>query len=123
MPRSTIKAAPRGTGIVSIAIIVALLVFLIWAWVTLAATAATSSNDMGLMLLKMLGAFGALWLVGPLMLVCAFFAFRESSKESRKEIRDDSQVSRFVIIGLAFVAAAIMLLLFGALVPAFIMLT
>ena len=123
MPRSTSKTVPAGTVIASIAIIVALLMFLIWAWVTLATTAATSSNDIGLTPLRLLGAFGALWIVGPLMLVCAFFAFRESSKESRKEIRDDSQVSRFVIIGLAFVAAAIMLLLFGALVPAFIMLT
>lgn len=121
-PMTRIKFSPVSTVVASAIIIFALLIFLIWAWFTLAATAATSSNDMGLMLLRVLGAFGACYVLGPLMLLCALFAFRESRKESHKQPRDDTQIARFIVIGLAFVVAAIMFFVFGIFVPKLIML-
>ena len=122
MSRNTSKTSLVGTVAVSIIAIVLLLAFLIWTWFFLATTAGTSSNDGGLELLRIFGAFASLWIFGPLSLFCAIMSFKYSFDESRRQFVDDSQVTRFIIIGVAFVVAAIMFFLFGLLIPKFVML-
>jgi hypothetical protein len=106
------KTSPVLTVIAAFVILIALLVFLIWAAGTLSSTAATSSNDIGLMFLRIFGFLSPI--VTLLMVVCAIYAFVTSFKESRRETVDENtQVIRFMIIGAGFVIAAIMIGIFA----------
>ena len=119
MPRVAGKVSSLGTIVVSIVFAVAILILLMVAYSTLATTAATSSNDMGLMLLRIFGAVSVY--VAIFLLLCAVYAFVTSYKESHLEFPNPGQASRFVIIGLAFVVVAIMVAVFGWAVHTFIL--
>ena len=109
--------SPILTVIVSVVAVIFVLIFLISTSITLNNTAATSSNDMGLMFLRGFGAYPTVFVL--LMLGCAIAAFAYGIVEYRKELKEDnSQVIRFAIIGCAFVVVAVMIWLFSLGFPA-----
>ena len=104
------------TAVVAVVLLILVLVFLLTSSATLHSTATTSSNDMGLMFLRIFGSLSPL--VAWLMLFFAVLSFVYAVKEHRKESKEDNtQVIRFVIVGCAFIVAALMVWIFSRGVP------
>ena len=109
-------AATVVTVVVAVILLILVLFFLLTSSATLHLMTTTSSNDIGLMFLGIFGSLSPVF--ACLMLFFAVLSFVYAVKEYRKESKEDnSQVLRFVIVGCAFIVAALMVWIFSRGVP------